>query len=405
MPTTRSFWLVLAVLAAQACFFKPTGSQSLAADGSSTGSSSSGDLSTGDLSGEASGWPPACGDGLCSLEEFQGGVPSCVEDCMACLPPEDGQCYFEGDEICEGDKGENVDNSLDCHDPACGDGVAGAGEECDDGNLDDTDQCTSACEQATCGDGILWVGVEACDDANQDDSDACTSACMFAVCGDGYVQFGVEACDDANEIATDACVDCMNAICGDGIAEGVEECDDGNGNDFDECGVDCQRVAHRRVFVTSKVFDGDLGGMQGADQACVEAALSAGLGNGKEFKAWLSDFSTSPADRFHKEFTGVYSLVDGAMVAKHGWLDLVDGELEHPIDRDENMAVVSGFVWSNTRADGLIRSQFDHCDNWTSAFAELGGAGRSDSPQGDWTNYKWLDCNYEARLYCFEDHS
>lgn len=40
----------------------------------------------------------------------------------------------------------------------CGDGIIGPDEDCDDGNLDDTDVCKSNCEIAFCGDGIVWRG-------------------------------------------------------------------------------------------------------------------------------------------------------------------------------------------------------------------------------------------------------
>ncbi|MCB9506527.1 MAG: DUF4215 domain-containing protein [Myxococcales bacterium] len=39
--------------------------------------------------------------------------------------------------------------------PGCGDGVVGPGEECDDGNLDDSDVCLSDCTLARCGDAIV----------------------------------------------------------------------------------------------------------------------------------------------------------------------------------------------------------------------------------------------------------
>jgi cysteine-rich repeat protein len=69
---------------------------------------------------------------------------------------------------------------------SCGDGYAGPGEACDDGNTIDNDGCRADCTPAVCGDGVVWNGHEACDDGNQDDTDACT-ACLHAECGDGVV--------------------------------------------------------------------------------------------------------------------------------------------------------------------------------------------------------------------------
>jgi cysteine-rich repeat protein len=43
--------------------------------------------------------------------------------------------------------------------PSCGDGYLNmaAGEECDDGNNDDTDACRNDCTNAFCGDGVVQV--------------------------------------------------------------------------------------------------------------------------------------------------------------------------------------------------------------------------------------------------------
>jgi cysteine-rich repeat protein len=49
-------------------------------------------------------------------------------------------------------------------DPAgCGNGVVDPGEECDDGNDNDHDECTSLCLFPRCGDGFVWSGMEDCD--------------------------------------------------------------------------------------------------------------------------------------------------------------------------------------------------------------------------------------------------
>ncbi|WP_437965942.1 DUF4215 domain-containing protein [Sorangium sp. So ce260] len=70
---------------------------------------------------------------------------------------------------------------------ACGNGVVQRpAEQCDDGNTDDEDGCTSACTltevsvAAVCGDGVVQTPVEQCDDANADDDDGCANDCVFS---------------------------------------------------------------------------------------------------------------------------------------------------------------------------------------------------------------------------------
>ncbi|MCY0988650.1 DUF4215 domain-containing protein [Nannocystis sp. ILAH1] len=121
----------------------------------------------------------------------------------------------------------------------CGDGVVEGGEDCDDGNLDDTDACTSACTVATCGDGLVQVGVEGCDDGNGDNNDECAQ-CQPAACGDGFVGPG-ETCDDGNLVDGDGCAaNCIVEFCGDGALQANEECDDGNFEDTDACTNACK---------------------------------------------------------------------------------------------------------------------------------------------------------------------
>lgn len=75
--------------------------------------------------------------------------------------------------------------------------IAGAGEECDDGNTDNTDDCLDTCYSASCGDGYVQVDVEVCDDgaANSDtEADACHTTCVAASCGDNVVDTG-DGCD------------------------------------------------------------------------------------------------------------------------------------------------------------------------------------------------------------------
>src|SRR5688572_26431401 len=87
--------------------------------------------------------------------------------CMfGCTPPASDA---EGTDTTEGDgdgDGEPGDGDGD-PEPECGNGIVEGTEECDDGNLDETDACTSAC-QSTCDDGLV--------DGNETDLD-CGGSC------------------------------------------------------------------------------------------------------------------------------------------------------------------------------------------------------------------------------------
>jgi cysteine-rich repeat protein len=69
------------------------------------------------------------------------------------------------------------------HPPGCGDGFVqpSVQEECDDGNLLETDNCLNSCKNAKCGDGIIHQGVESCDDGNQNNADMCTNMCAPSI--------------------------------------------------------------------------------------------------------------------------------------------------------------------------------------------------------------------------------
>ncbi|MCA9717480.1 MAG: DUF4215 domain-containing protein [Myxococcales bacterium] len=58
----------------------------------------------------------------------------------------------------------------------CGDGDVQPGEQCDDGNDDNNDGCTNACQLPMCGDGYVGPNEE-CDDGNKNDDDGCNTAC------------------------------------------------------------------------------------------------------------------------------------------------------------------------------------------------------------------------------------
>ncbi len=300
----------------------------------------------------------------------------------------------------------------------CGNGLVESGEDCDDGNLDETDECTSACEWAICGDGFVQVGVEECDEGASNSDDAiCTKTCKNAICGDGKVWENIEQCDDGNKNSSDACINtCQAAYCGDGFVwSGMEECDDANDVPNDSC--DACKFVHRLVFASSLEYKGNLGGLTGADAKCQVLAASAVNTNpmffaGKDpesFKAWISDGNEGPDDRFDTNFTGIYELPGKEMgfpitVVRGGWKDLTDGSLESEIFLDENATPLSSTIWTNTKTSGFPAT-VDHCDAWTSSLADdLGFVGTTISASAQWTDDPpHQACSATARIYCFED--
>jgi polyhydroxybutyrate depolymerase len=109
----------------------------------------------------------------------------------------------------------------------CGNGVTESPEQCDDGNQDDTDGCTSLCE-FTCTDD------DGCDNGNVCDGiETCTER---HTCVAGVTLKDGDPCG-----STSTCIDgrCTKNICGDGRTQPDEECDDGDQDDTNGCTSHC----------------------------------------------------------------------------------------------------------------------------------------------------------------------
>ena len=215
-----------------------------------------------------------CGDGILRMDVVAGsfGYEECDEG------PAGKSCAY-GDVNC-------VSCTSACLiGPApsfCGDGVVNIGnEECDDGNLIDSDSCRNDCTRSLCGDGIVQEGLEACDDGNDSNEDECLNHCVFATCGDGIVQTGVEACDDGNQSDVDGCLtDCRISSCGDGYVQvGVEECDDGNLDPNDACTTQCKRATCGDGIIQTGVESCDDGNTESSDE-CLPNCEPARCGDG-----------------------------------------------------------------------------------------------------------------------------
>lgn len=165
-------------------------------------------------------------------------------------------------------------------------------------------------------------------------------------------------------------------------------------------GCKCELNGNCNVFITSEGFDGNLGGVNGADARCQQLARAAGLKG--IYLAWLSaDDGTSPATRF-TQVSVPYRRLDGAVIA-HNYADLTDGTLENPINLDEKgVESNTSRPWTGTSSSGQPLGA--NCDNWLSN-TETGQTGNQLE-----TSYKWsaddltpfVPCGNKQRLYCFE---
>ncbi len=219
----------------------------------------------------------------CPLPGQSGGI--CLDG--QCVPSVCGDGYVDvaAGEAC--DTGPDLSDTepnacrTDCTLPRCGDGVADAGEECDDGNTIEEDRCRSDCTWNVCGDGVLDPTAEECDDGNADDTDDCVQGCKIARCGDGFLHAGVEECDDGNTSQNDACLnDCTPNVCGDGYRNPLtEECDDGNADDTDGCVAGCKVAFCGDGFVQTGVEACDDGNDVATD-ACLPNCTANRCGDG-----------------------------------------------------------------------------------------------------------------------------
>ncbi len=181
----------------------------------------------------------------------------------------------------------------------CGDGTrdystSAGGEDCDDGDSDSGDGCSSACLNegarsvgSECGDATQdWsegTGGEDCDDDNAVSGDGCSSNCLkegseetedvYAICGNGGTPESGEDCDDGNVVNDDGCSsECLSegtstcasatstGCCGNSDVETGEDCDGSEG-----CSDSCLNEGSSYTYTTPS-FCGD--GATGSGEEC-----------------------------------------------------------------------------------------------------------------------------------------
>ena len=166
------------------------------------------------------------------------------------------------------------------------------------------------------------------------------------------------------------------------------------------------------VFLTKNTFNGNLGGVVGADAKCQTEAEAAGLPG--TYKAWLSDsLGNSPSITFTQS-TVPYVTPDPSLThVAENWSGLVSGALEAEIDYAANGTLLTKYsetygIWTGTNPDGTASAQ--NCSNWTDGTSGTGKGDLGiplDYSNGVWSNAPTLNPNCSSQygsnaLYCFK---
>jgi hypothetical protein len=152
------------------------------------------------------------------------------------------------------------------------------------------------------------------------------------------------------------------------------------------------------VFVTStEVAPMAIGGLDGADQICADAADAAGLLG--TYVAWLSTNDVDARDR---------------LGAARGWVrpdgrpfadtiaDLTSRIDAYPPRLDEyGNDLEAASIVTGTSTDGTGPGWSTFCADWTGDDGGLVGGGTADAGAGAWTQFWSFDCSTPQRLLCF----
>jgi len=153
----------------------------------------------------------------------------------------------------------------------------------------------------------------------------------------------------------------------------------------------------KTVFISSLLYNGNLGGLAGADEKCNTLTRAARLKG--TFKAWLSDTKESPTTRFTVQPSYVYSLTDGSLIANN-CADLTDGTIDHVINKSEKAELLPlpRPAWTNTTIYGAI-AELDvnvQCHSWSFGDHNLRTYGIVGDPvshfTGGWTSSTYITC-------------
>lgn len=228
-------------------------------------------------------------------------------------------------------------------------------------------------------------------------------ACVVLDPSFGGCLTGSEACECTLGGGCDPGLECLAGICTDPDGPTTSEETQGTETDgTDETGTEPDPNV---AFVTSQTWaPGDLGGLDGADQKCMDAAAAGG--HEGTFVAWLSSGNGSAVERMQ----GAQGWVrpDGLVIADD--LDaLVRSDFRYPFNLDETGARIPnpGEELIVTATDEQGEFAGSNCNGFGNpSSATLVMVGHADYGDRGWTQLDMRSCDEPARLYCLQiDHA
>ena len=320
-----------------------------------------------------------CGNALVETGELcddgnQADGDGCSADCKVIekgyeCPAKGGACKPDGTPIV-------VDE------PVCGDGSIAEGEQCDDGNDVGGDGCSAECQIETgyecavagqscektpvsgesCGNGQIDDN-EDCDDGNTQDGDGCSSTCS--------IENGWE-CESQ---------DC-HTVCGDGVIVGPEVCDDWNALDGDGCSADCMTIEDGYTCITQDsssycVTEGCGNGVEEDGEQCDDGETS-GQPDAKSY-GWDKDinkpycFMCKRADFCGDGKVSEKEQCDEGALDDEGNPTLLDSETQLPIGGDGTYGHCKpDCTWADRCGDGIVQ-EGETCDKGDNNDGSYGG--------------------------------
>jgi Protein of unknown function (DUF1554) len=148
-----------------------------------------------------------------------------------------------------------------------------------------------------------------------------------------------------------------------------------------------------RIFSTSGTYDGNLGGLSGADSICQSEATTKGYGG--TWKAILSDSTTNAKDRLTLQYPIALASNTTTIVES---TDLWASSLESAVGG------VAVSAWTGSTPTGALGTNF--CSDWTSNSSGINGdIGQSSGTDGSWIQGccgHISSCSTPQILYCIE---